>query len=214
VRISVLGLGRMGQVLAARLLDVSPATTAELAAAFGTERFVALPVLGAPAAVRSGQAVYLAAGPPATIQQLEPVLTCLSDKVVRYPEAPLATAAKLTVNLVLLSGLVALAEAFAVGRAGGLSDDDLRALLGESPMVAPGLRNRFDGVLTGEHESWWTAALGAKDAGLAASLARSVDVEVPLAETVHERYEAVAALGLDDAGDDVAAIGRLYRPGR
>lgn len=189
---------------------VSPALSTELGEAAGSDRFVALPVLGAPSAVRSGAASYLAGGEEAVVARVEPMLAALSDKVRRYPSPAMALAAKLATNLVLLSAVTALAEAFAVGRAGGLDDDQLRTLLAESPMVPPGLRNRFDGVLTGEQEPWWGAALGAKDAGLAAALARSTGVELPVADAVRDRYDAAARAGLADA--DIATVGRLYRP--
>jgi 3-hydroxyisobutyrate dehydrogenase-like beta-hydroxyacid dehydrogenase len=143
---------------------VSPKLSGELAAAFPA-RFLALPVLGSPLAVRAGQAVYLAGGDGGLVDRLGPLLASLSNTVRRYDTAPLATTAKLATNLLLLSEVVALAESFAVGRSGGLTDDQLRELLGTSPMVAPGLRNRFEGVLTGSQEGWWTTGLGAKDAG-------------------------------------------------
>ena len=192
---------------------VSPTLSSELAAATGGARFVALPVLGAPSAVRSGQATYLAGGPDATVDRLRPMLDALTENVRRYPEPSLATTAKLTGNLILLSGIVALAEAFAVGRAGGLSDDDLRGLLSESPLVAPGLRNRFEGVLRGEHEAWWTTELGAKDARLAVALAREAGLDVPVAETVQQRYEEASGLDAGGYADgaDISVVGRLYR---
>ena len=190
---------------------VSPALADELAGATGPDRFVAMPVIGAPAAVRSGQATYLAGGRVDVVDRLEPLLASLSKNVRRYPEPGLALAAKLTSNLVLLSGVVALAEAFAVGRAGGLSDDQLRELLAESPVIAPGLRNRFEGVLSGRRDSWWTTTLGAKDAGLAIGLAHAEDVDVPVAEAVRARFDEAVRRGLDDA--DVATVSQLYRRG-
>ncbi len=123
--------------------------------------------------------------------------------------APLAITAKLVTNLLLLSEVVALAESFAVGRSGGLSDDQLRDLLSASPVVAPGLRNRFEGVLTGSQEGWWSTVLGAKDAGLALDIARGADVELPAAQVVQRLYEKAASSGLDDA--DIAAVTELYR---
>ena len=190
---------------------VSPALAAELGDAAGAERFAAMPVMGSPAAVRSGQASYLVAGSDDVVDRLQPLLSSLSSTVRRYPNPQLALTAKLTSNLVLLSGIAALAEAFAVGRAGGLSDDQLRDLLAESPMVAPGLRNRFEGVLTANHDAWWTTTLGAKDARLATALAHAAGVDVPVADAVRDRFEEAAGSGLDDA--DIAAIARLYRRG-
>ena len=187
---------------------VSPELSGELAEAF--PRFAAMPILGSPGAVRSGQATFLVGGKPEVVDGLAPVLSSLSDSVRRYNAAPLALTAKLTSNLLLLSGVVTLAESFAVGRSGGLSDDQLRDLLGNSPLVAPGLKNRFEGVLMGSMEApWFTTVLGAKDAGLAVDVAREAGVGLPEAEVVRQLYEKAASLGLADA--DIAAVANLYR---
>jgi 3-hydroxyisobutyrate dehydrogenase-like beta-hydroxyacid dehydrogenase len=185
---------------------VSPPLSRQLAGTFA--RFVALPVVGSPVAVSSGQAVFLAGGDAGTVDRLGPVLSSLSDAVRRYDSPALALTAKLATNLLLLSELVALSESLAVGRSGGLSDDQLRDLLGSSPLVGPGLRNRFEGLLTGSQEGWWTTVLGAKDAGLALDVARGSGVELPAAEVVRQRYQRAASSGLDDA--DVAAVTELY----
>jgi len=187
---------------------VSPKLSGELAKAFPAG-FLAMPVLGSPVAVRAGQAVFLAGGNNEVVDRLGPVVSSLSPTIRRYDTAPLASTAKLATNLLLLSQIVALAESFAVGRCGGLSDDQLRELLGNSPMVAPGIRNRFEGILTGSQNGWWTTVLGAKDAGLALDVARAADVELPEAKVVKELYERAAASGLDHA--DIAAVTELYR---
>jgi 3-hydroxyisobutyrate dehydrogenase-like beta-hydroxyacid dehydrogenase len=187
---------------------VSPALNSELAKAF-PGRFLAMPVLGSPDAVRAGQATYLAGGDGNVVDRLAPVLASLSSSVHRYHTPSLATAAKLAINLLLLSQITALAESFAVGRSGGLSDDQLRDLLGNSAIVAPGIKNRFEAVLSGPQDGWWTTILGAKDAGLAIDLAHAADVELPEAEVVKRLYDQAAASGLDHA--DIAAVTDLYR---
>lgn len=186
---------------------VSPGLSGELASSY-PGRFLAMPVLGSPDAVGAGQAVLLAGGDSAVVQRISPVMQSLSSTVQWYDTAPLAVTAKLTSNLLLLSELVALAESFAVGRSGGLSDAQLRELLRDSPMVAPGIRNRFDDMLTGSPEGWWATALGAKDAGLAVDIARAAQVELPEATAVKSLYERAAASGMEHA--DVAAVARLY----
>ncbi|MCU1492676.1 MAG: 6-phosphogluconate dehydrogenase binding protein [Acidimicrobiaceae bacterium] len=152
---------------------ISAALSAELADHFGS--FVAMSIVGSPEAVRAGSAVCLVGGPDAAVEQLGSVLSAVSTVTHRYPAAPLASTAKLTTNLLLLVGIVALAECFAVGRAGGLSDEQLCELLGESPMLAPGLKNRLEAVLSGAGPTWWSLALGAKDASLAIQLAQSAN---------------------------------------
>jgi 3-hydroxyisobutyrate dehydrogenase-like beta-hydroxyacid dehydrogenase len=187
---------------------VSPTLSGELAAAF--PRFVALPVIGNPVAVRSGQAVFLAGGDGAVLEMIEPLLGSLSSSVRRYGTAPLALAAKLTNNLLLLSEVVALAESLAVGHSGGLSDEQLRELLGDhNPLLPPGLRNRFEGMLTGSQESWWSTVLGAKDAGLAVAVAGEAGVDLPLGKMVRRLYDRAAGAGRHDA--DIAAVTELYR---
>jgi 3-hydroxyisobutyrate dehydrogenase len=208
----VLGDGGLCAVIGndAVLVDcstVSPATSDELEAK--CKRFVALPILGPPDAVRSGKATYLAGGHPGAIDAIQPVLTSLSSSVRRYGAVRLAACAKLASNLLLLVGIVGLAEAFAVGRAGGLTDDQLRELFGQSPLVAPALANRFEAVLAGATDGWWTVALGAKDAGLAVGVAEAAHVAVPVTADVRDLFASAAASGLADA--DIAAIAQRYR---
>lgn len=186
---------------------ISPELSADLAGRCPT--FVALPILGAPQAVVAGKAIYLAGGDAAVIDGLGPMLDSLGGPVKRYDRASTASTAKLAVNLMLLSGLAALAEAFVVGRAGGLSDSQLGDLLGDSPMVAPGLKNRFDALVAGEGQAWWTTTLAAKDARLAVDAARSAGTDLRLAPTVAEMYQAAAERGLAD--EDIVAVAQLYR---
>jgi 3-hydroxyisobutyrate dehydrogenase len=185
---------------------VSPATSEALAAA--CSRFVALPVLGGPAAVQGGTATYLAGAAAATLDTIEPVLASLSANVRRFGDARLAACAKVTCNLLLLVGVAGLAEAIAVGRAGGLSDDQLRGLLAQSPLVAPALANRFEAVLNGATEGWWSVRLGAKDAALAAETAARAGRDLPVAAAVRDLFARAAATGFGDA--DIAAVARLY----
>ncbi|MEV5651179.1 NAD(P)-dependent oxidoreductase [Nocardia sp. NPDC052254] len=186
---------------------VSPALGAALADAFGT-RFLSLPIIGAPAAVASGNAILLAGGEAELIDRLTPLLGDLSGRIRRYDSAALALTAKVTTNFLLLSGVVALAEAFAVGRSGGLGDEQLRELLGEAPVVAPALANRFDAVLAASPQGWWTTVLGAKDAGLALDIAATAEVELPVAQVVRDRYDTAAGR---DPGADISAVAALYR---
>jgi 3-hydroxyisobutyrate dehydrogenase-like beta-hydroxyacid dehydrogenase len=187
---------------------ISPSLSAHLGRTY--HGFVALPILGAPQAVRQGQATYLAGGQATLIGRLDPVWDSLGGTLKRYPGPELASAGKLAVNLLLLSGVVTLAEALTVGRAGGLNDEQLTDLLGNSPMLAPGLKNRFQGVIDGSGGGWWTNVLAAKDARLAIETAASAYRDLPVAAAVHDRYQAAVEAWMDD--EDVVAVARLYHP--
>jgi 3-hydroxyisobutyrate dehydrogenase-like beta-hydroxyacid dehydrogenase len=168
-----------------------------------------MPILGAPAALRSGKATVLLGGHDGPVARAEPVAAALSTATKRYPAAAMASSAKLASNLLLLDAVVALAESFTVGRAGGLTDDQLRELLGESPMVPPGLQNRFEAILAGQGPAWWSDALGGKDARLALEVARSAGHDLPVTSAACDQYEEAAREGF--AEEDITAVARLYR---
>jgi 3-hydroxyisobutyrate dehydrogenase len=213
VREVVFGDGGVARVLEDRLyLDastVSPSLTTEVAE--GVKRFLALPIAGAPAALRDGKATCLVGGPGELVDEAMPVVEALSSAHHVYARPEQAAAAKIANNNLLLVGLAALAESIAIGRAGGLTDQQLHELFDTSAMLAPGVRNRLDAVLTGEGPTWWTMQLGVKDSSLALSVARQAAADTPVSAAARERYEAAAARGL--AEEDIAAIGRLYRSG-
>jgi 3-hydroxyisobutyrate dehydrogenase-like beta-hydroxyacid dehydrogenase len=185
---------------------VSPTLTAELDEAF--DRFAALPVLGAPQAVEGGEAIYLAGGDPEVLESLAPVFDSLGGRLKRYRRPELATAGKLAVNLLLLSGIATVAEALAVGRAGGLTDTELTDLLSDSPMLASGLQNRLQAVVEGSGPAWWTTTLAAKDARLASEVGTAAGKRLRLAHTLVEAYQEAADAGHQD--EDMAAVATLY----
>jgi len=202
----VAGIGS-GGALYADASTISPELSHEISLRYPA--FVSTPISGSPELVGRGEALYLAGGPEASLRILDPVLSALSSHRHTYPEPRLAAAAKLSVNAVLLAGIVSLAEGLAAGRAGGLSDDQLRTLLAESPTVGPGLRGRFEAILTGSGPTLWSVDLGSKDLGLALALGREpADDPFPMVAAAKDRYDRASVEGL--GGDDVAAVGRLY----
>ncbi len=188
---------------------VSPETAARLAELTGG-RSLAGPILGAPAAVEAGRAVYLVAGPKEQFERLAPVYGALSEDV-RYlgEERERALQLKLLANYLLLAGLVVLSETVATAQAVGFPEDSLRQFLDSSPLVAPGLRNRLDALFSGKHASWFTTPLGAKDVGLAEQMATREALRLPVAELVKRRYEEAAAAGFAD--EDLTAVIELVR---
>lgn len=210
VRGLALGEGGIRQAVGSRtygdMSTISPSLSAELGRSF--ERFVALPIVGAPQAVREGRATYLAGGPAETVDGLGPVLETLGGNVKRYARPELASTAKLSVNLMLLAGIASLAESFTVGRAGGLGDEELVDLLYDSPVVAPGLKNRFRALLAGSGPMWWTTALAAKDARLAIGAAGRKAQRLRVATAVRDVFEAAVLAGHED--EDIIAIAHLY----
>lgn len=202
--------GGSGGVVVVEMSTVSPGTTRELADAVGKGCFVASPILGAPQAVAKRQAGYLVAGPLAAVERLGKLFDSLSERHRYVGEDPgRALELKILANNLLLSGLAVLAEVVATGQALGMGDDLLLGFLRESPLVAPGLLNRVDDVASGDHEGWFTTALGAKDVRLASELASAEGIRLPVTEEVLRRYEQAAASGYGSL--DIAAVVELLR---
>lgn len=202
--------GRLGVGTLVDMSTVSPETSRAEAERVPGRRMVAAPVLGAPAAVRSGQAAYVVGGPRAVVDALGPLWSALGDRHRWWSEDPgVATSLKLLSNFLLMGGLALLAEAVATGQGAGLARGILHDFLADSPMVPAGLANRLDDVLDGDHDGWFAARLGAKDVGLARRLAATAGLQLPLAELVEQRYEALEGLGLGDA--DIGAVVELFR---
>ena len=190
---------------------VSPQTTAQLAGAVAG-RLLASPILGAPDAVVAGEATYLIGGPRELYDRLRPAFETLAAEARRRyvgEDPKLASTLKLLSNFLLMSGIAALAEAVATAQALGLADDLIRDYFGRLPLVAPALRNRLDDVVSGDHHGWFSTRLGAKDVRLAADLAASHGVRLPVAEAVQRRYEQAVAEGWADA--DIGAVVELLR---
>jgi|BarGraIncu00222A_1022003.scaffolds.fasta_scaffold09487_3 3-hydroxyisobutyrate dehydrogenase-like beta-hydroxyacid dehydrogenase len=187
---------------------VSPKTSRRLAALYD-RRFVAAPILGAPSAVTSGQSTMLLGGPASLLDRLEPVWSAVTGKTVRCGDDPgRATVVKLMGNFLLLAGIATLAEVVATGQAAGLDDEFLSTFLGAAPLVAPALSNRLEAVVSRDPAGWFPTPLGAKDMGLLLDLAGSLDLGLPLAEAVRDRYRTAVEQGLEEA--DIAGVIELY----
>jgi 3-hydroxyisobutyrate dehydrogenase-like beta-hydroxyacid dehydrogenase len=187
---------------------VSPTTARNLSGRF--DGFVSLPILGAPAAVANGSAVYLASGPESVIDSATGLLAALTSSLVNLgQDTYTAVATKVVLNQLLLSGIAALSETVAVAQAAGLEDDFLIEFLSGSPLVAPALRNRLADIVSGGHEAWFTVPLGAKDLDLFLALGADNGVDPVLARAVRDRYVEATQAGFGAA--DIAAIVELAR---
>jgi 3-hydroxyisobutyrate dehydrogenase-like beta-hydroxyacid dehydrogenase len=181
--------------------DLLPTLAAEVAAAGG--RLVDAPIVGAPPAMRAGQAAILIGGDDLDVGLAEPVLSALGT--VRHV-GPLGSGArlKLVANSMLADVVLAAAELQVAGERAGLQPDDVFWVLERlAPLLAP----RRNGIVEDRHEPTLFALHDLrKDLDLAAELfSRS---EVPL--TAQARQLVIAATS--NYGDqDITAVERPYR---
>ena len=183
---------------------VAPDTIRRLADAVPDGRVVDAPVLGSPDAVAGGHARFFVGCPPEVAAFLEPLWGDLGAGITLCGPVGTAATMKLMCNLLLITGVAALAEGIATARSQGIPDELIRTVLSAVPVVAPSGVVRLDSLLDGAHPGWFTPELARKDVRLAIDLADQTSVGVRLGPAT----EALLTTVVDAGGrwPDVTAV--------
>ncbi|MFC5827939.1 NAD(P)-dependent oxidoreductase [Nonomuraea insulae] len=181
----------------------SRAVTERLATA-GVRRVEAC-VLGNPAQAREGALRVLAAGPPADIDAVEPLLETLGHQVVRVGDTGSAAVMKLAFNLLIGAQVASLAEAVALGVGGGLDRAELLTAIKESGFSSLVMGFRADIMRRGDYvPAAFRTRLMAKDLRFALDEAARAGLALPVTERAAERFEQV--IGAGDGEADAAVL--------
>lgn len=138
---------------------VSPALARRLAEEGPEGQVLDTPYLGSPSAVASGSGSFLVGGPPEALAVVAPVLDTLGSSTQHCGPSGAGAVLKLVANLLLVTGVAAMAEGIAVARRQGIGDDLLRRVLPDLPVLSGTSRLRLDAVLDPAHEGWFGPAL-------------------------------------------------------
>jgi 3-hydroxyisobutyrate dehydrogenase-like beta-hydroxyacid dehydrogenase len=183
--------------------DLLPSLAAAVAAAGG--RLVDAPILGAPPAMRAGQAAILVGGDDLDVGLANSVLSALGT--VRHV-GPRGSGArlKLVANSMLADVVLAAAELQVAGERAGLQRDDVFWVL---ERMAPLLTARRMGIVENRHEPTLFALRDLrKDLDLAVELFGRSDAESPI--TIEAR-DLVSAAASKYGDQDITAVERPYR---
>jgi 2-hydroxy-3-oxopropionate reductase len=183
--------------------DLLPSLAAAITAAGG--RFVDAPIIGAPPAMRAGQAAILIGGADPDVALATAVLSLLGT--VRHV-GPLGSGArlKLVANSMLADVVLAAAELQVAGERAGLQPDDVFWVL---QRMAPMLAARRSGIVENRHEPTLFALHDLrKDLDLAIGLFEPSGIQTPMTAQARQLVAAAA----DRYGDlDITAVERPYR---
>lgn len=159
--------------------------------------YVAAPVLGRPDVAARGELQVLAAGPPAALDTVRPVLEVIGKRVWDMGmEPPTAYACKLACNMMITMAIEAMAEAVVLTESHGLVrerffDLILNTLFGSRPYQVYSANIAHD-----RYEPGFKASLGLKDLRLAHAAAEQLGRKLPMLDAVRHRMgEAVNAGG-------------------
>ncbi|MBN1237443.1 MAG: NAD(P)-dependent oxidoreductase [Gammaproteobacteria bacterium] len=203
------GTGREGALVGlapgAIVVDMSssdPVGTRDLGAVL-RERGIALidaPVSGLVPRAESGTlTIMIGADDEEALARAEPVLECLGERLIRIGPLGCGHAMKALNNFVGATAFTATAEALIVGKRFGLDPKVMTEVLNvstgrsfHSDMTFP------QHVLTRRFASGFTLGLLAKDVGIAADLAGTLDTRTPLLDLVRRLWDE----GRDEIGAD------------
>jgi 3-hydroxyisobutyrate dehydrogenase len=170
---------------------VSPDTVRLVAANGPADRVLDTPVMGAPENVAAGHGRFFVGGPLPTINSCDPLWTDLGAGYTYCGPVGTAAVMKLISNLLLITGVAALAEAIATARSHGISDELLQDVFTGSPVISPTSAIRLQSVLNPDHPGWFSPTLARKDLRLAVGLARQKGLSVRIGPATDALLTAV-----------------------
>jgi 3-hydroxyisobutyrate dehydrogenase len=153
---------------------IGPAAVHDLAGRLPAGVLIDAPVGGSVHAVEKGELLILAGGASDVVDRVAPVLDSLGT-VRRCGESGAGAAVKLVLNTALVTGIAALADAYAVAEAVGVDRETATEILGSSALGSAVARviggGAFTVGLAAKDLALAIGALGAGDAPIASAAA-------------------------------------------
>jgi 3-hydroxyisobutyrate dehydrogenase-like beta-hydroxyacid dehydrogenase len=145
---------------------------------------------------RNGTLYLMVGGRKETFEQVKPMLEKMSASLKYVGEAGRAAQVKALVNMVMNINTAGLAEGLGLGEALGLDLDVLREVFSQTGANSRVLETDGSDMQNREHDVYFSAEHAAKDSGIALSLAKDVDLTLPLARATFDQFELMKKLGL------------------
>ena len=172
-------------------------------------QYMTATVLGRPEAVAAGKLFVLAAGPAEVVEPLMPVLDALGQRTFRVSDvAAVGNVVKLSANFLLANVIESLGEAVALVSKAGVDRRDYIDIITSTLFSAPAYET-YGGLIAREEfePAGFAARLGIKDIRLVLAAAEELEVPLPIASLLRDRFLALLASGGGDL--DWSAISTL-----
>ena len=205
----VAALRRGATHVSASTISVAFAQRLTAAHAEAGQGFVAAPVFGRPEAAAAAKLFVVAAGAPATVQAVSPAFDAMGQRTFVVSEEPKAASlVKLSGNFLIGSVIESLGEAMALVSKAGVDKQDYLEIL-TSTLFGAAVYKTYGGLIArGEFEpAGFAATLGQKDIRLVLAAGEELEVPLPIASLLRDRFLALLANG--GANLDWSAVGAL-----
>lgn len=171
--------------------------------------FVSAPVFGRPEAAAAGTLFVVAAGPADSVQPLQVVFDALGQRTFVVSDQPkVANLVKLSGNFLIASVIESLGEAMALVEEAGVDKSAYLELLTSTLFAAPAYQT-YGGLLARREfePAGFAAHLGLKDVRLVLAAGEGLEVPLPVASLIRDRFLTLLASGGRDL--DWSALGAL-----
>lgn len=190
---------------------ISVALSEQLTVAHGEagQRFVAAPVFGRPEAAEAAKLFVVAAGEPTALQAVSAAFDAVGQRTFTVSEEPsTANLVKLSGNFLITSVIESLGEAMALVSKAGVDKHQYLDILTSTLFGAP-IYKTYGAMIAGDRfePAGFAASLGHKDIRLVLSAAEQLQVPMPVAGLIRDRFLTLLARGGADL--DWSAIGAL-----
>lgn len=170
------------------------------------QAYISATVLGRPPAARDGKLFVITAGSDDVLARVSPLLDALGQKTFRVGDDPTqANLVKLCLNALIFSTIEQMAEVFTLGEKAGIAHGTMFEVLTNSFYTAPVHKNYGQIMVDKSYDPPGAAMqIGAKDNGLFLKAGEELEVPLPLASLMRDRF--IAAFAAGDGEKDFAAL--------
>jgi len=162
--------------------------------------YVSAPVLGRPDVAASGQLNVLAAGDPAAVAKVRPLLDAVGGRVWDMgAQAPKANAAKVACNMMITFAIEGMAEAVALTEANGLERGRFFELI-LGTLFGSRAYQVYSQIIAEERyePAGFKATLGLKDLRLASEAAAEAGAQLPMLQAVYAQMGKAVEAGMGE----------------
>ena len=166
-------------------------------------------MFGRPDAARAAQLFVVAAGATSSIETVSSLFDAIAQRTFTVSETPkVANLVKLSGNFLIASVIESMGEAIALVSKAGVDKHDYVDILTSTLFNAP-VYKTYGALIAGEQfePAGFTASLGQKDIRLALAAAEELQVPLPIASLLRDRFLTLMAHGGENL--DWSAVGTL-----
>ncbi|WP_342607112.1 NAD(P)-dependent oxidoreductase [Vibrio tritonius] len=206
---SILALGKPGLIV----IDTTTSeaqTSRKVAAELAKQgiEFLDAPVSGGPAGAASGTMSMVIGGKESTLATVMPILAAMSTTQVHIGDVGAGNIAKIANNLLCAAHLITTAEVVSMAQHAGVDAEKVLAGINAGSGRSGVSQVNFPKwILNDTYNSGFTMGLMRKDVGLAQNLCESLNLSLPLSETVMDLWRQSSESLADN--EDFNAIVKL-----